>query len=123
MLPILISACVNADRVLHHQAIREVEVDIPFGEYANPSFESQVETVAKAKTAGIMSIDACVEELYGDTRDQTWKDEEVSRLKEEQGIASIEEPAVNMEAGDFRISMEPAAEDLEDTVDGEEEAE
>ena len=42
----------------HKQAIEEVKVNIPFGEYANPSFESQVETVAKAKQGGIMSIEA-----------------------------------------------------------------
>ncbi len=44
-----------------------------------------------------MSIEASVEELYGDTKDEEWKKQEVMRLKMEQGIAIIEEPAVNME--------------------------
>lgn len=44
-----------------------------------------------------MSIEASVEELYGDTRDEDWKKEEVARLKAEQGIVDMEEPAVNME--------------------------
>lgn len=58
-------------------------MDVSFGEYANPSFESQVETVGKGKTQGIMSIEACVDELYGDPRDEEWKEEEVERLKAE----------------------------------------
>ena len=68
-LPGVVSICINAHNILHNQAVEEVKVNIPFGEYANPSFESQVETVAKAKQGGIMSIERCVEELYGDTLD------------------------------------------------------
>lgn len=75
----------------------DVEVDVSFGDYANPSFESQVETIGKAKAQGIMSIEASIDELYGDTRDDDWKAEEVKRLKEEQGIVSMEEPAVNLD--------------------------
>lgn len=75
----------------------DVNVSLNFGEYANPSFESQVETVAKAKTQGIMSIEASIEELYGDSKDDEWKQEEVSRLKAEQGIVEMEEPAVNFD--------------------------
>ena len=58
---------------------------------------SQVETVGKAKTQGIMSVEASVDELYGDTKDEEWKKEEVARLKAEQGIAEEEEPALNLE--------------------------
>ncbi len=39
-----------------------------------------------------MSIEACVDELYGDTRDKEWKEEEVKRLKAEQGVMEMEEP-------------------------------
>ena len=85
----------NAYYILHRQALKEVKVDIPFGEYANPSFESQVETVSKGKQGGIMSIEASVEELYGDSKDEEWKKEEVARLKAEQGIQDLEEPGVN----------------------------
>ena len=46
---------------------QEVKVDTPFGEYANPSFESQVETLSKARPGvPVMSVEAQVEELYGD---------------------------------------------------------
>ena len=74
-----------------------------FGEYANPSFESQVETVSKAKQGGIMSVEASVDELYGDTKDDDWKQEEVARLKAEQGISDMEEPALNMESDGFTV--------------------
>ena len=76
---------------------RSVKCTIDFSEYANPSFESQVETVGKAKTQGIMSVEASVEELYGDTKDEEWKKNEVARLKAEQGISDEQEPALNME--------------------------
>lgn len=103
-LPKLISAAINANNLIHKLSLEEVKVDIPFGEYANPSFESQVETVGKGKTQGIMSIEAAVEELYGDSKDENWKAEEVARLKAEQGIAELEEPGVNLDAGDFAVN-------------------
>lgn len=102
-LPELISACLNCYNTLMNQPMEEVKVNIPFGEYANPSFESQVETVTKGKQGGVMSIEAAVEELYGDSRDEEWKAEEVRRLKAEQGIAELEEPGVNMSAGEFQV--------------------
>lgn len=100
----LVTAALTSYKELNNQPIdKEIEMDVTFGEYANPSFESQVETVGKAKTQGIMSIEACVDELYGDSRDDDWKEEEVARLKSEQGIADVEEPAVNQSAGLFTI--------------------
>lgn len=105
-LPEVVAMCINANNILlHGGAKEEVEVNIPFGEYANPSFESQVETVAKAKQGGIMSIERCVEELYGDSLDEHCKEEEITRLKAEQGIQDMEEPAVNMAAGDFHVDV------------------
>ena len=52
-----------------------------------------------------MSIEAAVEELYGDSRDEEWKAEEVKRLKAEQGIAELEGPGVNMSADDFQVKI------------------
>lgn len=104
-LPELISAAVNAYHILHNEALEEVEVNIKFKEYANPSFESQVETVAKAKQGGIMSIERCVEELYGDSLDDHCKQEEITRLKAEQGIQELDEPSVSMAAGDFQVDV------------------
>lgn len=65
--------CINAYHLMKNEAVESVEVNLPFGEYANPSFESQVETVGKAKQSGIMSIERCVEELYGDSLDDDCK--------------------------------------------------
>lgn len=66
-------------------------MSVNFGEYANPSFESQVETVSKARQGGLMSVETSVDELYGDSKSEDWKAEEVQRIKEEQGIAGEEE--------------------------------
>ena len=105
-LPKVVSAAVNAYNILIRQPVEEVKVDIPFGEYANPSFESQVETMAKARPGvALMSVEAQVEELYGDSRDEQWKQEEIARLKAEQGIAEVEEPGVNMAAGIFDVDL------------------
>ena len=79
----------------------EVIVDVSFAEYANPSFESQIETVGKGRQQGIMSIEACIDELYGDTKTIEWKAQEVALLKAEQGIVVVEEPGVNLTAGIF----------------------
>lgn len=61
----------------------EVKVDIIFGDYANPSFEAQVEAVSRARQSGIISTEAAVDELYGDTRDRAWKQAEVARIRAE----------------------------------------
>ena len=92
-LPELIKACLIADYNLHEQAIKEVEATVSFGEYANPSFEAQVETIGKAASSQIMSIETQVDELYGDSKDDDWKAAEVSRIKNERGIAEMTEPA------------------------------
>lgn len=105
-LPKLAAACINAYIMSLGKAPEEIEVSIPFGEYANPSFESQVETISKAKQGGIMSIEASVEELYGDSKDKQWKAEEIQRLKEEQGIAQIDETLINDDTFDSE-TIEP----------------
>ena len=76
----------------------EEKVNVTFGGYANPSFEAQIETVSKASTSGVMSIEAIVDELWGDSRDEAWKKEEVKRIQEERGVLEVEEPAVNIDA-------------------------
>lgn len=105
-LPELVTAAIHAYQILINGVLEEVKVTIPFGEYANPSFESQVETVGKGRQQGIMSIEASVEELYGDTKDENWKREEVARLKAEQGIAEMEESQVNLDLEEFEVDME-----------------
>lgn len=84
----------------------EYEVSAKFGEYAAPGFDSVVETVGKAKSYGVMSIDKSIEEMYGDSLSDEEKQEEIRRIKEEQGITELEEPAVNMELGGFQANLE-----------------
>lgn len=105
MPKVKISQTEEAYATLNEQPVEDIDADVPFGEYANPSFESQVETVTKARTGQIMSIEASVEELYGDTRDNEWKAEEVIRLKTEQGIVEMEEPELNMNGVNWEGDM------------------
>ena len=70
----------------------------------------------------IMSIEASVEELYGDSRDEEWKAEEVARLKAEQGITEISEPEVSTEGvqikDDEGQSDEPPVQDEQEGIPG-----
>ena len=118
VLPRVIQAHFDAYNILNKAALEEIKVDVNFGEYANPSFESQVETVSKAKTGGIMSIEASVDELYGDSKDDEWKKEEVARLKAEQGIVEMEEPALNLEGVliDDSIDNEPSVQNVKRAI-------
>ena len=71
------------------------EATFEWGQYANPSFESQVETLVKAKQGQIMSTEKIVDELYGDSMDDDEKAEEVARIKEEYGGGmTVEEPSI-----------------------------
>lgn len=95
--PILINSVIKAyDEDVKHNSGEDIDVVINFGEYASPSFEAVVETVAKARPGSIlMSVEAAVEEMYGDSKDDDWKDEEVKRIKEEQGILEKSMPGIN----------------------------
>lgn len=102
-------------------APKETECTVTFGGYANPSFEAQVETVGKASTSSIMSVEAQVEELWGDTRDDEWKAEEVQRIKYERGIEVMDEPAINQDIDLIENEIENTNEDeVENTSEVEE---
>lgn len=90
----LIDKVFKVMNIMQGSALEDTEAEVSFGEYANPSFESQIETVGKAKTQGVMSIESIIEELYGDSKTDEWKAEEVKRIKAEQGIAELEEPSM-----------------------------
>ncbi len=76
----------------------DVDADIGFGEYASPSFEAVVQTLSDPNTP--MSIEARVDEMWGDSKDEAWKLKEVARIKEQQGIVTMDEPAVG---GEFNV--------------------
>ena len=91
-IPELIRKVFYVIAVANDEPLPDIDVEVPFGEYANPSFESQVETVGKGRTQGIMSIEAAVDELYGDTKDDDWKAAEVQRIKAQTGTEMLNEP-------------------------------
>lgn len=97
IIPQIVNISLRVYDAMHGNSGKDEEVTVTFGGYANPSFEAQIETVGKAATSGIMSIEAQVDELWGDSRDAEWKKEEVARIQEERGILEAEEPAVNMD--------------------------
>lgn len=79
------------------------EPSVKFGEYASPDFGTTVETVGKAKQYGIMSLETSVDQLYGDTWTSKEKEDEIARLKAEQGITEVEDPGVNLEMAGFKV--------------------
>lgn len=74
------------------QNIKEIKCSVTFGEYASPSFEAVVETLSNPNTP--MSIESKVEEMWGSTKDDTWKAEEVQRIKEQTGLVAADEPSL-----------------------------
>ncbi|MFQ7608254.1 phage portal protein [Blautia marasmi] len=102
-IPLLVETAIKAYNEFYNKPVTSVEATADFGDYANPSFESQIETISKARAGQIMSVDAAVDELYGDDKDEDWKQKEVKRIKAELGIAEEVEPGVNQELDGFRI--------------------
>lgn len=100
-IPLLVETTIKAYNEFYNKPVTSVEATADFGDYANPSFESQIETISKARTGQIMSVDAAVDELYGDDKDEDWKQKEVKRIKAELGIAEEVEPGVNQELDGF----------------------
>lgn len=96
-IPELINTVFKSLDTLNQVTVEETETSVEFGDYANPSFESQIETVGKAKSSAIMSNEAVVDELYGDTKTEEWKQDEINRLNARDGVETMEEPALNMD--------------------------
>ena len=92
MLPTLIDSIFKAHSTWIKQPIEDNVIEVSFGEYASPSFEAVVETLSNPNTP--MSIEAKVDEMWGDSKTEEWKKEEVERIKEQTGIAVMDEPSV-----------------------------
>ena len=97
VLPELVSKIMMTYDQMHEKAPGEYKVSVKFGEYAAPGFDAVVETVSKARTGGVMSIEKSIDEMYGDTLTEDEKAKEVKRIKIEQGIFETEEPGLNTE--------------------------
>ncbi|MBM7835940.1 capsid protein [Clostridium sardiniense] len=92
IIPQLVNIVLKTNDVLNKKSTEEYEVSIIFGEYASPSFDAVVETVGKAKSYGVMSIEQCIDEMYGDTWTDEEKEEEIKRIKEQNGYLEADEP-------------------------------
>jgi hypothetical protein len=110
IIPVLINTALSTYNVMGSQAAgKEVEVNLDFGEYAAPDFENRVDTVSKAKLGGVMSVEQCIEELYGDDWSEEEKAAEVARLKTEQGMTTVQEPATNSDVKPNSVPTDPPA--------------
>ena len=67
---------------------------VSFGEYAAPDFNNRVETVGKASAYGVMSVETQVEELWGSSKDDNWKQSEVQRIMSERGLMNTDEISI-----------------------------
>ena len=109
VIPLLVDTTLKVYDNMKKRTPKDYKATINFGEYASPDFDSTVEVVGKAKTFGIMSLEQCIEELYGDT----WTDEEkaleVKRIRE--GDKVIDEPAAWVDR--FRKGKQEGLEDDE----------
>ena len=94
VIPRLIDLVMKANDKISKKDSGDYEASIEFGEYASPSFDAVVETVGKAKSYGLMSIEKCIDELYGDTMSDEDKEIEIQRIKEQNGMLETEEPKV-----------------------------
>lgn len=96
-LPKLAEIVLIADDLMHGNMPGAYDASVSFGEYGAPDFDSRVETLAKVSTASLMSIEAAVDELWGGSKDDRWKETEVQRIKQMRGVADAAEPAVGGE--------------------------
>lgn len=93
IIPELINTLLKVNCILNKkEAIDDIDITVDFGEYASPSFNDKVETVGKAKSYGVMSIEQCIEEMYGDAWTDEEKEEEIKRIKEQNSYIEADEP-------------------------------
>lgn len=92
-LPQLIKAVLMTADNMRGEAPGRYDVTVSFGEYGAPSFDSRIETISRASAAGIMSVEAQVEELWGSSKNEGWKRAEIQRIREEKGLVEASLPA------------------------------
>ena len=98
-LPRLAETALKAQDIQNSLLPGEYHASCSFGEYGAPSFDSRVQTVAAAAGAGVMSVEAQVDELWGSSKDDAWKAAEVQRIRLEQGITDAAEPELDAPSG------------------------
>jgi len=96
-LPELVNAVLKTYDNMRGVFPQNYDISVNFGEYSAPDFDSRVETVGKASAYGVMSVETQVEELWGSSKDDRWKAEEVERIRSEKGLMTVNEPSVGGE--------------------------
>jgi len=96
-IPQLINYCLMTEDNINQHTPGYYDAAVSFGEYGAPDFDSRVNTVSTAATSGVMSTEAVVDELWGNSKDDKWKEQEVRRILKEKGIDMMDEPAVGTE--------------------------
>lgn len=104
-IPELVRVIMQCYDLMCGRAPGEYDPSVKFGEYASPDFGTTVDTIGKARQYGVMSLETSVDQMYGDTWTQEEKEAEIERLKKEQGLVEMEEPAVNQSAGQFQVNV------------------
>ena len=106
IIPSVIDVVLKVYELSKNKTPLEHQVTIGFGEYASPDFDTIVDTVGKAKSYGIMSIEKVVDELYGDSMSDEEKFQEVRLIKEQNGILEAEEPKVHDDADGYESDLD-----------------
>ena len=73
---------------------KEYEIDIKYNEFANPSFENQIQILGSAWANGEISTPRYVDLLWGDTLDDEGKLQEIEWLDEHQKELNTNEQMV-----------------------------
>ena len=93
VIPALVLLSLQVEDIMGSKKPGEYEVSISFGEYASPDFSTVVETVGKAKSLGVMSLEKAIDEMYGDTMTDEEKALEVERIRGDAGMVLDQEDA------------------------------
>ena len=93
-LPKVAQIALAAQDILSGGTAGTYNATVTFGEYGAPDFDSRVQTVGSAAGSGVMSVEAQVDELWGSSKDDDWKKQEVARIRYERGITELPEPDV-----------------------------
>ena len=101
IIPHVIDVVLKVYELSQNKIPLEHQVTIGFGEYASPDFDTVVDTVGKARSFGIMSIEKAVAELYGDTMSDEEKIQEIKLIKEQNGMLEAEEPKVHDDPDEY----------------------
>ncbi len=95
VLPQLVNSILMSYEIFFQkQKPEKYEPIISFGEYGAPDFDSRVDTIGKAALNNTMSVETQVDELWGSSKDEKWKETEIIRIKRQKGIEFASEPKI-----------------------------